>query len=113
VVDDNRDAAESVADFLSDLGYEVAIAYDGPSALAMAHTFKPHTCVLDVGLPLMDGYELARRLRQARDLPEGLHLIAVTGYGQDSDRRRSEEAGFDAHLVKPVPIDELVKNVSN
>ena len=113
VVDDNRDAADSVGDVLKDLGYEVAVAYDGPSALTLAQSFKPHTCVLDIGLPVMDGYELARRLRQSNELPQGLHLIAVTGYGQDCDRRRSKEAGFDAHLVKPVQIDELAKIVTN
>ena len=113
IVDDNRDAADSIAEFLGDLGYEVAVAYDGPSALTVASTFKPHTCVLDIGLPVMDGYELARLLRQSDQLSQELRLIAVTGYGQDGDRRRSEEAGFDAHLVKPVKADELAKIVLN
>ena len=113
VVDDNCDAADAICEFLSDLGYEVAVAYDGPTALTVADTFKPHTCVLDIGLPVMDGYELARLLRRSDDVSQRLRLIAVTGYGQDSDRRRSEEAGFDAHLVKPVQIDELAKIVTN
>ena len=113
VVDDNRDAADSIAEFLGELGYEVAVAYDGPSALTVAETFKPHTCVLDIGLPVMDGYELARLLRRSDRLSQELRLIALTGYGQDGDRRRSEEAGFDAHLVKPVQIDELAKIVTN
>ena len=113
VVDDNRDAADSLAEFLAELGYEVAVAYDGPSALTVAHTFKPHTCVLDIGLPVMDGYELARLLRRLDGLSQELRLIAVTGYGQKGDQRRSEEAGFDAHLVKPVQIDELAKIVTN
>ena len=89
------------------------MAYDGPSALTVAETFKPHTCVLDIGLTVMDGYELARLLRQSDKLCQELRLIAVTGYGQDGDRRRSQEAGFDAHLVKPVQIDELAKIVTN
>ena len=113
VVDDNRDAADTIADFLTELGYQVSVAYDGPSALTVAETFKPHTCVLDIGLPVMDGYELARLLRQSDKLCQELRLIAVTGYGQDGDRRRSQEAGFDAHLVKPVQIDELAKIVTN
>ena len=113
VVDDNRDAADSIGEFLKELGYEVAVAYDGPSALTVADTFKPHVCVLDIGLPVMDGYEVARLLRQSDGLSQRLRLIAVTGYGQDGDRRRSEEAGFDAHLVKPVQIDELAKIVTN
>jgi signal transduction histidine kinase len=113
VVDDNRDGADMLADFLTGMGYEVAVAYDGPSALTVADSFKPHTCVLDIGLPVMDGYELARILRQSQVLPQRLRLIAVTGYGQDSDRLRSAEAGFDAHLVKPVQIDELAKIVTH
>jgi signal transduction histidine kinase len=113
VVDDNRDAADSMADYLGELGYEVTVAYDGPSALTVAETFKPHTCLLDIGLPVMDGYELARLLRRLDGLSQGLRLIAVTGYGRDGDRRLSEEAGFDAHLVKPVQIDELAKIVTN
>ncbi len=112
IVDDNRDAADSVGEILGELGYEVAVAYDGPSALTLAQNFKPHICVLDIGLPVMDGYELAQRLRQSAELPQPLHLIALTGYGQDSDRRRSREAGFDAHLVKPVQIDELARMVT-
>jgi len=113
VVDDNHDAADSVSEFLAELGFEVAVAYDGPSALKVAATFNPHTCVLDIGLPVMDGYELARILRQSQDLPRRLRLIALTGYGQEIDRRRSREAGFDAHIVKPLQIDELAKIVTD
>jgi signal transduction histidine kinase/CheY-like chemotaxis protein len=113
VVDDNCDAADSIAELLTEFGYEVAVAYDGPTALTVADTFKPHTCVLDIGLPVMDGYELARLLRQSDERLPGLRLIAITGYGQDTDRHRSTEAGFDAHLVKPVQIDELAKIVMN
>jgi CheY-like chemotaxis protein len=70
-------------------------------------------CLLDIGLPVMDGYELARRLREFEQLPDDLRIIAVTGYGQDADRRRSKEAGFNAHLVKPVNLDTLTNAVSH
>ena len=113
VVDDNVDAAESIADFLRELGYGIAIAHDGPSALSIAKTFRPDICLVDIGLPVMDGYELARRLRASRDLPEGARIIALTGYGQDADRQRSTEAGFDVHLVKPVSLDVLTRTVVN
>jgi signal transduction histidine kinase len=112
VVDDNQDAAETVAEVLGHLGYEVQVARDGPGALEVARTFKPNVCLLDIGLPVMDGYELARRLREF-DLPDDLRIIAVTGYGQDADRRRSKEAGFNAHLVKPVNLDTLTNAVSH
>jgi CheY-like chemotaxis protein len=113
IVDDNHDAAESIADGLLELGHEVHVAHDGPSALAIAARFKPDICLLDIGLPVMDGYELARRLRASHDLPEGARIIALTGYGQDADRRRSSEAGFSAHVVKPVDLDFLTSVVTN
>jgi CheY-like chemotaxis protein len=113
VVDDNHDAAESVADLLRELGHEVIVAYDGPSALEIARTCKPRICLVDIGLPVMDGYELAARLRASGDLAPGARIVALTGYGQDSDRRRSIDAGFDAHLVKPVSLDVLTKAVLN
>jgi signal transduction histidine kinase/CheY-like chemotaxis protein len=109
VVDDNVDAATSLADVLGELGYEVAAAHDGPSALRIVKAFKPDVCLLDIGLPVMDGYELAHHLRESHDLPEGARIIAITGYGQDADRRRSTEAGFNAHLVKPVSLDALTR----
>jgi CheY-like chemotaxis protein/anti-sigma regulatory factor (Ser/Thr protein kinase) len=101
VVDDNRDAAEGLGDLLNDLGYVTRISYDGPSALAAAPEFTPHIALVDIGLPVMDGYEVARRLRMLPGLGD-LRLVAVTGYGQPSDRERSRAAGFDEHLVKPV-----------
>jgi signal transduction histidine kinase len=113
VVDDNEDAAESIADLLRDLGYEIETAYDGPAALRIAKVFKPEVCLVDIGLPAMDGYELARRLRESHDLASGARLIAVTGYGQDADRERSRQAGFDSHLVKPVNVDVLNNAVVN
>jgi PAS domain S-box-containing protein len=101
VIDDNVDAAESLALLLQLFGCVVRVAHDGPGALEMAPSFSPEVILLDIGLPGIDGYEVARRLRA---LPEfnGTALIALTGYGQDEDRRRSFEAGFDHHLVKPV-----------
>jgi CheY-like chemotaxis protein len=106
VVDDNVDAAESLALVLRRGGNEVRTAYNGPDGLEEAAAFRPTAVVLDIGLPGMDGYETARLLR-ARPEHQGVLLIALTGYGQDEDRRRSAEAGFDHHLVKPVEPHEL------
>jgi CheY-like chemotaxis protein len=106
IVDDNQDAAEMLGEVLRELGHEVAIAHDGLSALTAAGEFGPTAAVLDIGLPLLDGYELARRLRG--NLP-GIRLVAVTGYGQERDRSHSRAAGFHAHLVKPVDINALTK----
>jgi CheY-like chemotaxis protein len=101
VVDDNVDAAESLALLLRLNGHEVRTAHDGPAALEADATFQPDVVLLDIGLPGMDGYGVARRLReQPRD--KRLTIIAATGYGRDEDRFRSKEAGFDHHLVKPV-----------
>jgi PAS domain S-box-containing protein len=113
IVDDNDDAAQSIADVLQSLGHDVHVAHDGPTALRVAAGLRPHVCLLDIGLPAMDGYELARRLRDSRDLPEGARIIAVTGYGQEADRRRSSEAGFTAHVVKPVDLDMLTSVLAN
>jgi signal transduction histidine kinase len=107
VVDDNQDAADTIGEVLTELGYDIRIAYDGPRALEVAREFKPDVCLLDIGLPVMDGYELARMIRQLEGMPAGLRLIAATGYGQDADRRRSEEAGFSAHIVKPLNVEVL------
>jgi signal transduction histidine kinase/DNA-binding response OmpR family regulator len=106
IVDDNPDAAELLADSLSELGYALCVAHDGPTALRLAETFVPEVALLDIGLPVMDGYELGRRLRE-QPACERVRLIAISGYGQGNDHRRSEEASFDAHLVKPVPLDRL------
>jgi CheY-like chemotaxis protein/anti-sigma regulatory factor (Ser/Thr protein kinase) len=103
VVDDNDDAALSLKKALERLGYAVAIAHDGPAALRAAAVFEPEIALLDIGLPVMDGYELARRLRALRPL----HLVALSGYGQEADRRRSAEAGFEVHLTKPVDLRYL------
>lgn len=101
VADDNSDLAESIAMLLRLEGHEVHIANDGRSALELAEKFEPNVAVLDIGLPGLNGYELARRLR-SRQNGRGLLLIAVTGYGQPEDRLRSQAAGFDRHMVKPL-----------
>jgi CheY-like chemotaxis protein len=106
VVDDNIDAAELLADALSSLGYRVATAHDGPAAISQAERFVPHTILLDIGLPVMDGYEVARRVRALPALAQ-THLIAITGYGQRTDLLQSQAAGFDLHIVKPVDLDAL------
>jgi signal transduction histidine kinase/DNA-binding response OmpR family regulator len=106
VVDDNVDAAQMVVESLHMLGHEALATYDGPSALGVAVGMRPDIALLDIGLPVMDGYELARRLRDLPEL-EGVKLIAVTGYGQESDRQRSLAAGFDEHLVKPLRLEKL------
>ena len=103
VVDDNEDAATALAEALVDLGHAVEVAYDGPQALAKLETFSPDIALLDIGLPLMDGYELARRIRNEPRL-SGIRLVSITGYGQHSDKVRAQEAGFDVHLVKPVDL---------
>ncbi|WP_431257979.1 response regulator [Roseateles chitinivorans] len=107
VVDDNRDAADSMAVFLELAGFDTTVQLDGPSALQAATAQVPQVVLLDIGLPGLDGYEVARRFRA---LPGGADclLIALTGYGQQDDRRRAHEAGFDVHLVKPADPDGVV-----
>jgi signal transduction histidine kinase/CheY-like chemotaxis protein len=107
VVDDNVDANLSIARVLAALGHEVESAYDGPSALELVDAFRPGVVLLDLGLPGMDGFEVAARLRE-RPQGERLVLVAVTGYGQESDRRRSRASGLDHHLVKPVDLRDLL-----
>lgn len=106
VVDDNKDAAESMSMLLEMWGHEVAFAYDGPSALETAEQWQPEAVFLDIGLPGMDGYEVAERLRELPHAKDAV-LIAITGYGQEDDRQRSRRAGIDHHLVKPVAPDAL------
>ena len=106
VVDDNEDAAEMLAEALAQRGYQTRVAHDAPTALRLAAEFAPRIAFLDVGLPVMDGYELAAHLRALPGLAD-LRLIALTGYGQDSDRQRTRQAGFHDHLVKPVGIDDI------
>jgi CheY-like chemotaxis protein len=114
VVDDNEDAAAMLQHALTSLGYEVEIAHDGPSALAICAGFRPDVALLDIGLPVMDGYELAQHLRKrlidSSEVP-GLRLLAVTGYGQETDRARSLSAGFHEHLVKPIDLGQLTRAI--
>jgi CheY-like chemotaxis protein len=109
VVDDNADAAEMVTYALQTMGYTVAAAPDGPSALEVLKTFRPEVALIDIGLPVMDGYELAQRLREGSSEGRVLKLVAVTGYGLEADRMRAREAGFDAYLVKPVDVERLAQ----
>jgi signal transduction histidine kinase/ActR/RegA family two-component response regulator len=106
VVDDNEDGAEMLAEALTGKGYDTRVAHDAPTALRIAAEFAPNVAFLDIGLPVMDGYELAVHLREIPGLAT-LRLVAVTGYGQASDRQRTREAGFHHHLVKPVDMDAL------
>jgi signal transduction histidine kinase/ActR/RegA family two-component response regulator len=101
VVDDNVDAAELTATLLSMWGHEVRTLHDGPSVLTATESFQPELILLDIGLPGMSGYDVARELRQ-RPACKGIVLAAMTGYGQDKDRNKSQEAGFDYHLTKPI-----------
>jgi PAS domain S-box-containing protein len=106
VVDDNVDAANMIDMMLQHFGHQTETVYSAQSALEMAVEYRPDFVVLDIGLPGMDGYEVARRLRQIPELKD-TRLIAATGYGQDADRQRAEEAGFDYHLVKPIDPEKL------
>ena len=106
IVDDLREGADSLGAMLRALGHEVRVAPDGPTGVALAGETAPDVVLLDIGLPGLDGYEVARRVRAlAGDRP--VRIVAVTGYGQPEDRRRAFEAGFDAHVVKPVSAELL------
>lgn len=110
VVDDNVDSAESMAMMLELSGHDVATAHDGLAAVELAKAFRPHVALLDIGMPKLDGYEAARSIRQ-QSWGQKMKLVALTGWGQQEDKRRSREAGFDAHLVKPIDfgaLEELV-----
>lgn len=106
VVDDNTDAAQMLSSLLTLAGHQVRTAFDAEACLAVVAEVDPDACILDIGLPGMDGYELARRLR-AREGSRSLYLIALTGYGQESDREHAFAAGFDEHMTKPVNFDAL------
>jgi CheY-like chemotaxis protein len=112
IVDDLRDSAESLELLLRLAGHETRIAFDGAEAVDMAEAFRPDVILLDLGMPRLNGFDACRRIR-AQAWADGVLLVAVTGWGQDTDRQRSTEAGFDAHLVKPVDyeeLDELLRN---
>jgi PAS domain S-box-containing protein len=106
VVDDNRDGAESMAEMLRLSGNEVALAHDGVEAVERAEAVRPEVILMDVGMPRMNGLEATRRIRE-RPWGRGVTIIALTGWGQDGDRKQSKEAGCDGHLVKPVSVDDL------
>ena len=106
VVDDNTDALESLSSLVTLLGNEVRKARDGLEAVQMAEAFRPDIVLMDLGMPNLNGYEAARRIRQEAWGRE-IALVATTGWGQDDDRRRTTEAGFDRHLVKPIEVAAL------
>jgi len=112
IVDDNVDAAQSMALLAETWGHEVATAQDGDEALVLAERFLPDTALVDIGLPGIDGYELGRRLRREPRHRE-MHLVAMTGYGRPEDREAARAAGFDVHMVKPVDIDALQHLLAN
>ncbi len=105
VVDDNVDAAETLTEFLGALGHEARMAHDGKVALQIAAVWRADLVLLDIGLPGMDGFEVARALRRL-PVPPG-SVVALSGYGEDADRKRSVDAGIDAHLVKPIELGRL------
>jgi PAS domain S-box-containing protein len=109
VVDDNRDAADSLAMLLEALGQQITAVYDGPSAVAVAQKFKPDAVLMDIGMPRMSGYEVARAIQAAMPL-DTPSLVAITGWGQDTDKERSEAAGFRHHFVKPIS-EEILRDV--
>jgi DNA-binding response OmpR family regulator len=106
VVDDNEDAADSLATLLNVMGYNVRIAYDGPEAIEAADEFQPEVALLDIGLPRLSGYDIARHVREKRG--EDVLLVAITGWGQEEDQRLAREAGFDHHFTKPADFDALL-----
>jgi len=106
IVEDNRDAAETLRDLLEFSGHTVAVAHSGLSGVEAAQQFQPHVVLCDLGLPEMDGYQVAAALRQS-PATANVRLIALTGYGQEEDRWRSAEAGFNLHLTKPINFAEL------
>jgi CheY-like chemotaxis protein len=108
VVDDNHDSALSLAMMLSIMGHDTRTAHDGESAVATAETFLPDVVLLDIGLPKLNGYEVAQRIRKT-SWGATMYLIAVTGWGQDEDRQRSSEVGLNLHMVKPVEPSALEK----
>jgi PAS domain S-box-containing protein len=112
VVDDNSDSAESMAMLLRAIGHEVRTAHDGPAALEQSLQYRPEYVLLDIGLPGMDGYEVAQRLRALPGQP-AMVVVAMTGYGQEEDRKRSRDAGFDHHFVKPVDLAQLEAILNN
>jgi DNA-binding response OmpR family regulator len=106
VVDDMHDSADSLALLLQAQGHDVHVAYEGEQAILMAQQFRPDVALVDLGMPKVDGYEVCRRIR-AHEWGARMFLIAQTGWGQEVDRRRTQAAGFDQHMVKPLDMDVL------
>ena len=107
IVDDNRDSADSLSMLLQITGNKTFVAHDGLEAIETAEQQRPDVMLLDIGLPRLDGHEVCRRIRE-QPWGRDIIMIALTGWGQEDDRRKSEEAGFNGHLVKPVDYDELL-----
>ena len=107
VIDDNRDSADSATDVLRLLGNQVESAYDGETGVQVARRFRPHMILLDLAMPGMDGYEARRRLI-AEAGASAAYLVAMTGFGNEDDKKRTRDAGFEAHLTKPVELDALI-----
>ena len=108
IVDDNRDSADSLAMLLEITGNKTFVAHDGDEAIAAVEKHRPEVVLLDIGLPKLSGHEVCRRVRE-QPWGKDIVVIALTGWGQEEDRRKSQEAGFDSHLVKPVNYDELLE----
>lgn len=106
-MDDNEDAADSLATLLVVMGFDVRTAYDGPEAITAADEFRPQVALLDIGLPRLSGYDIARHVRASRG--DEVLLVAITGWGQEDDRRRAREAGFDHHFTKPADFERLLE----
>ena len=106
IVDDDVDAVEALGELLRDCGHEVATAHHGPQALDHARLHRPDVVLLDINMPEMDGYEVAKRIRSELGLGDAL-LVALSGYGEDSHRRLARESGFDRHVTKPVDVAKL------
>ncbi|HYW50843.1 MAG TPA: response regulator [Gemmatimonadaceae bacterium] len=107
VADDNADAADTLALLLRMYGHVTTVARDGGEAVTACAEFQPDVALLDIGMPVMDGYQVARRLRDDT-ASAGVLLAAITGWGQSADKRRAHEAGFDLHFTKPVDLDQLL-----
>lgn len=108
IVDDNYDGAESLAMLLEEFGHETRQAHDSLEALDAAERLRPEAVLLDIGLPKLNGYEVCQRLRE-QPWGQALMIVALTGWGQDEDRKKSQDAGFDTHLVEPIDLDHLMK----
>ena len=108
IVDDNADAADMTAQMLQMYGLNVQVAYGGPEGLASARAFQPYLIFLDIGMPVMDGYEVAQAIRADQSL-HGVKLVALTAWGDEMSRNRARAAGFDLHLTKPANIVELIE----